>query len=112
MEHLKTEEQFNALLKTEKFLLVQFGSVTCTPCAALHQKLEAWLSAHPLVYGVYVPVEAFRKLTAQLGVFTVPTIFVYVEGRLTIRSSGYFSLEEILYRIGQYEEFLADKGKP
>ena len=106
MENLRAEEQLNILLQSSKILLVQFGAVTCTPCAAIHQKLEEWLPAHPMVSGIYVSIEKFRELTAQLGIFTVPTIFVYVEGRLAVRSSGYFSLEDILDQIDRYEEFL------
>ena len=45
-------------------------------------------------------------LCAQLGVFTVPTIFVYAEGSLTVRESGYFGLEGVLRKVEQYESML------
>ena len=106
MERLETEERFAALREAETLLVVQFGAVTCAPCTAIHQKLEAWLEGHPGAAGVYIPVEDFRALAAQEGVFTVPTVFVYVEGRLTVRASGYFSLEEVLAQAERYERLL------
>ncbi len=41
-----------------------------------------------------------------MGVFTVPTIFVYVDGKLTIQQSGYFSLNQVLDQIEKYEQLL------
>ena len=106
MEIQRTEEQFNALRQAERLLMVQFGSETCTPCTAIRRKLEEWLTGHPRVFGGYVPVEEARALSAQLGVFTVPTILVYAEGRLSARASGYFSLEDLLRQVERYEALL------
>ena len=52
------------------------------------------------------PFDGERKLAAELGVFTVPTVFFYVDGKLTIRESGYFSMEQIFNRIERYRELV------
>ena len=38
--------------------------------------------------------------------FSAPTVLVFVEGQLTIRESGYFSLDGILKRIERYIDLL------
>ena len=106
MQILKTDAAFEALLQTERLLLVQFGAATCAPCKAIGQKLDAWLGEHPSVTAVYIPIEEFKALTGQLGIFTVPTIFIYAEGKLTVRASGYFSLEDVLRQLERYETLL------
>lgn len=106
MRTLKNSEELAMLLAAEKLLVVQFGAHSCAPCSAIRQKIEAW-AARGNVAAVYIPVETFPELAAQAGVFAVPCVFVYVEGRLTVRESGYFSVEEILAKVERYQEMLS-----
>lgn len=102
MEILTNQEALQAAIKQEKIVIVQFGSDSCAPCKALQNKIKAWNQLHPDVCHVYISVAEMTELCAQMGVFTVPAVFVYAEGRLTLRESGYFSLEQILNQIEKY----------
>ncbi len=86
--------------------IVQFGAKTCMPCAAIRKKLEQWVSTRPAAEYVYVPIEEFPDVAAAESVFTVPTVQVLVQGRLTLRESGCFSLEEMMRRMQQYLDLL------
>ena len=108
MTILEHQEEFDAAIQTHPIVIVQFGANTCAPCKALQNRIEVWTRAHPDICHIYVSVEDFRELGAQLGVFTVPTIFVYAEGKLTLRQSGYFSLDEMLQQIEKYQRLLAE----
>lgn len=108
MEVLKSAEHLQRMLQKETILILQFGSESCAPCHALRCKLDAFCQNHKKVTGRYVPIEEFKKLAAQESVFTVPTILVYVQGRLALQESGFFSLESLLQRIERYIDLLEE----
>lgn len=107
METLNNQEALQAAIQQNQILILQFGSESCAPCKALQNRLKTWNQAHPAVCYAYVTVSQLPELCAQMGVFTVPTIFVYVDGKLTIQQSGYFSLDQMLDQIEKYEYLLA-----
>ena len=107
METLNNQEALQATIQQNQIVILQFGSESCAPCKALQNRLKTWNQAHPAICHAYVTVSQVPELCAQMGVFTVPTIFVYVEGKLTIQQSGYFSLDQMLNQIEKYEYLLA-----
>ena len=62
--------------------------------------------AHRAVTYRYVDLTRDRAFAAQLGIFTVPALILYVRGREAIRSCGVFSLEEFLRRTERYASLL------
>lgn len=108
MEIIENQDALQNILRDRRIVVVQFGSGRCAPCKALQNKISLWNREHPAVTHVYVSVDDLRELSAQMGVFTVPAILVYADGRLTIRQSGYFSLEQILDQTEKYERMLTD----
>ena len=106
MEVLKQELELEQTIRAGGLLLVQFGAETCAPCLAIREKIEMWRTEHQKIRYLYVSTEQFPALCAQESVFSVPTIFVYAEGRLTLRESGYFSLENLLQQVERYEYLL------
>lgn len=111
MERIRSQEALQAAIRKNQILILQFGSENCAPCKALQNRIEAWNQEHSSICYAYVSLSDLSELCAQMGVFTVPAIFVYVEGRMTIERSGYFSLEQMLARIEKYEELLAEQKK-
>ena len=106
MRELTKTENLQDIIEQEKLLIVQFGSQLCGPCFALKHKIDLWNESHPQVKSIYVQAEDFREVAAGFGVFTVPAILVFAEGRVTIRESGYFGLEDILSKIERYIEIM------
>ena len=102
MEIIHNQTALQTAVQTHSIVIVQFGAESCAPCRALQNRIQSWNREHPAVGHVYVTVADFPQMCAQMGVFTVPTIFVYVEGRLTMQQSGYFSLAQILQRTEKY----------
>ena len=50
----------------------------------------------------YLPIEEYLEEAAQKGILSVPTVIVTIDGVETARESGYFSLDELLFRLEQY----------
>ncbi len=107
MEILNSQHALQAAIRQNQILILQFGSDSCAPCKALQNRIKAWNQEHPSICHAYVTVGELPELCAQMGIFTVPTIFVYVDGKLTIQQSGYFSLDQVLRQIEKYETLLS-----
>ena len=108
---IQSHVELNETIHKYPIVIAQFGSETCSPCSALKQRIQLWNAGHPNVHHIYVPVDDQPKLCAQMGIFTVPSIIVYIEGKVTIRQSGYFSLDQMLDQIEKYERLLFDDSK-
>ncbi len=99
---LPMEPPLEQLLQAQPVVLLQFTSPHCAPCTAIQQRILAWSQQKSGFQAYAVPIEDFPVLCGRLGVFTVPTLLVYVEGRLALRESGYFSLDDLLRRVERY----------
>ena len=96
------------LIAENRILIVEYGSFTCAPCNVLRCKIEAWSRNKKMVCAVYIDVEKYKKISAQQGILSAPTILVYVDGHLAIRDSGYFSLELLFDGVNRNIEMLGD----
>ena len=95
-------EPLSGLIRSEPLLLLQFGDESCGPCHAIGSRLDRWLEDHNGVTARYIPIREHLEACSQMGIFTVPTIAVYMDGRLLARESGYFSLDQLLERADRY----------
>lgn len=102
MKILESIEAYEKVRAQSRFLLVQFGTDACAPCHAIQHKLGAWLETQPTVQSFYIPLEQFSALAAEEGIFSSPTLLFFAEGKLTLRESGYFSLNEFLEKAERY----------
>ncbi len=82
-----------------KIRILQFGSKTCPPCVSLRYKLTIWLKDYPEIEYGYIDIEEAMEECAQMGILSVPTICVYVDNQLSIKESGYFSLDSLLVKV-------------
>ncbi len=104
MNRLQTTQQFFHFIHNHPYVIFLYGSSTCAPCQALRHRLDKWHTEYPSVFTCYIPCGDFQELTSQHGIFTVPTIETYVDGKLFQRMSGYFSLDQMLLRFEEIVE--------
>ena len=108
MKELDQIENMNDLISDSKCCLLQFGDETCGPCYAIRNRLDRWVEGHPECMARYIPISEFQELSAQMGVFTVPTVRFYMDGKLAADESGYFSLDRMLDRAERDLKMLSD----
>lgn len=106
MEVLKDTNELERIIKTNTMVLIEVGSESCNPCKALKSRISAWAENHHDIYSIYISIEENPEVAGMLSVLSAPTLLLYVEGRLTIREGGYFSLEEFLRKTERYENLL------
>ena len=108
MTLLTQDQDLQQQICSQKYVIVQFGTELCGPCAAIRSKLEDWTTRNPAIHFLYVPLEEFSRLAAQEGIFTAPAVLIYVQGQLFLRESGCFSLEDMLSRLSRYCSILEE----
>jgi thiol-disulfide isomerase/thioredoxin len=102
MRELSEGEGVGEAVSSAPLVVVEYGSSTCAPCAALHGRIERWEREHPGVLALYVPLELHMEEAAQAGIMGGPTVEVWAHGKLALRESGYFSLDLLLTRAERW----------
>lgn len=106
MKILENSLELQEQIHKTQILIVQFGAQTCVPCHTIQHKIAAWCEQQKQVGYLYIPIETFPELAAQAGVFVVPTVQVYIKGKITLQESGYFSLDMMLEKVRYYQDLL------
>lgn len=101
---LKSEENLEKYINENNILIVEYTTNICSACSSIEYKIDKYIEKNEDVGGILVPLEMFPFLSSQKNIFSAPTIEVYINQKLTVRKSGYFSLDEILGKISYYKE--------
>ncbi|WP_044937223.1 thioredoxin family protein [Pseudobutyrivibrio sp. LB2011] len=107
MIDIRSGETIQELASEHSIILFQFSSKACTPCVAIRQRLEVWLSSHEQVEARHISIDAHPELAAQNDVLSFPTVVVYIDGQVAICESGYFSLDEIFAKLERLIELMS-----
>ncbi len=104
MQHtLNSIADFEHIKKGEKAFVLYITDDTCNVGESITPKLEKLITEQfPKLPIYYTYTNQTPELTAQLSVFTVPTVLVFFEGKLYIQKSRTFSLEELRQEIDRY----------
>jgi thioredoxin 1 len=83
-------------LKARQAVLLLFGAPHCGVCQAIKPKLEQLMTNnYPEMALVYVDCAHSPDIAAQHGVFSLPVVQLYIEGRLSLERGRSFSLLEL-----------------
>ena len=105
-------DDLNKIISNNDITIIQYGSATCMPCHSIKNRITTWQEDHKDIPAYYVSLEENMEIAAQRGILSAPTVEVYIEGRLSIQKSGYFSLDEILEKVRAVSEQKKDKESP
>lgn len=90
------ENEFKEFVKTNTAALVYFSTPGCNVCKVLKPKTLEFLNENfPLIKPAYVDCEKSKELAAQNGIFTVPVVVIYFEGKEFLRKARNFSFAEL-----------------
>ncbi len=83
--------------------LVEFGAPWCQPCKRLEPELEKMQEAlDGKMQLFHVNVDESPDLAVRLGIMSVPTIILFIQGREQERSQGLQSLARLMEKFGRY----------
>lgn len=96
MAHIiKNTEEFDALLKGEKPVLVDFFATWCGPCKMFAPTFDEFASEHEEIVCVKVDVDECGELARRFGIMSIPTIILIKNGEPSKKNVGTLDLEEL-----------------
>ena len=95
-----TPEAFDALLKKEKRVLVDFQTRWCTPCQKMVPVVDALAPKLKGVKVLKVDLDASEALGAREKIEGVPVFVLYVDGKERARSSGEQTAQALETMVG------------
>ena len=106
---MKTINEIDEILLTiekETMVLTYFTTNDCNLCKDLYPKVEKMLELFPNIIGVRGEADVEPAIVGQFGVFIVPTIILFVQGKETIRRSRTISIDETAGMIQRYYDMV------
>ena len=96
MAHIiQNVEEFDALIKGEKPVLVDFFATWCGPCKMFAPTFDEFAADHNEIECVKVDVDQCRDLAIRFGIMSSPTIILIKNGEAVKKNIGTLDLEEL-----------------
>ena len=100
MKTVEKLEQLGGIIDEQEAVLVLFGGRECNVCHAIKPKLEEAIAEQfPKMERVYVDCHATAEVCAQVGVLSLPTLQVFLEGQCILEAVRTFSLQKVVEDI-------------
>lgn len=87
-------------------LLGYFSAPDCGVCTALKPKVLEILQDYPEIESVYVNVREQQEAAAQHGIFTIPGILVFAEGKEAVREARFVHVDQLRDQIDRLHSML------
>ena len=86
-------EELKQTIQNEDAVMVYFSVEFCGVCKVLQPKIkEAFEKEFPKIKQVYISADEYKQTGIEFGVFAVPTIIVYLDGKDFARKSRNLSV--------------------
>jgi len=107
IEQNYTLEEIESLIKSELGVLLYFSTPTCNVCHALKPKIiEAFNKNFPEIKQYFIDTSLNPDIPASMGIFSVPTIAVFLDGKEFARESRNVSVGELIKKIARPYEMM------
>ena len=97
---MQTIQNIENTIKESLAVMVYFSSPTCNVCHALKPKLiEAFDKNFKEFKVESVDISSEEDIAPHFGVFTIPRVVIFLEGKEFLRKSRYMSVDEVIREI-------------
>ncbi len=104
---MQTIQMIENIIKENMAVMVYFSAPTCNVCHALKPKLlEAVDENFDKFKIVSVDVSLSQDVSAHFGVFAIPTVLIFLDGKEFLRKSRHMSVDEVVREIKRPYEIM------
>jgi thioredoxin 1 len=97
---------FEALLKCDKPLLVDFFATWCGPCQMMHPVLEELhAKVGDKIKIIKIDIDKNENIALKYNIRSVPTLMLFINGEMRWRESGAMSCDRLLEILNQHAAF-------
>ena len=102
-----TQEEIEQFIQNEMGVLLYFSTPTCNVCHALKPKIiDAFDTHFPQIKQCFIDSSLSPEIPASLGIFSVPTILVFLDGKEFARESRNVSVGALIEKIARPYEMM------
>ena len=95
-----TDEEFNATINDSEWVIVDFWAPWCAPCKAIGPVLDSVAEERNLLVAK-VDTDQHQSTAGQLGVRSIPALFIYRNGALVSSKTGAMPKPKLLAWIDE-----------
>ncbi len=104
---MNTIENIEKTIKENIAVMVYFSAPTCNVCHSLKPKLLEALDANFQEFKVEsVDISVEEDIAPHFGVFAIPTVLIFLDGKEFIRKSRHMSVNEVMEEIRRPYEIM------
>ena len=93
MKIVTNSSEINRIIQENNFVFLYFSGENCAVCKALKPKIaELFTSDFPQIQLIEIPTDKALETTAQFGVFSLPSMLLFVEQKEFLRKGRNASL--------------------
>lgn len=99
---LVSENEILSLIGNNKMVVIYFTGLDCGACEAIKFKVESILKRLPKIRSGEINGEENLELAAKYGVFSLPILLLFIEGKESLRIGRNVDLLELEDNIRRY----------
>ena len=104
---MQTIESVEKTIKENLAVMVYFSAPTCNVCHALKPKLFEAIEKNFKEFSIVtVDTSIEQETAAHFGVFAIPTVLVFLDGKEFLRKSRHMSVDEVIREIKRPYEIM------
>ncbi len=100
MQILNNYQDIEAVIQKNDFVFLYFSGENCSVCKALKPKIqELFKEKFPKIQLVEIPTDEALETTAHFGVFSLPTMLLFIEQKEFLRKGRNVSLALLVEEV-------------
>jgi len=104
---MNTIENIEKTVKENIAVMVYFSAPTCNVCHSLKPKLLQELEKNFSAFKVEsVDISVEEEIAPHFGVYAIPTVLIYLDGKEFVRKSRHMSVDEVMDGIRRPYEIM------